>query len=109
MVGGTGIPSIQLAEVQLYEMELGIDNNQLTLDDLTISPNPNKGLFILNYSGEYPIEEVNIVNISGQVLYKETVNSLSEMVLDLSTETPGLYFVQIQNGKSTVTKKIIVQ
>ncbi len=108
--GGTGIPSIQLAEVQLYEMELGIGENLLTRDDFSISPNPNNGLFNLNYSGDNQIDEIHIVNLAGQVLKTSTVNDLiKNMEINISTEAPGLYFIQVKSGSSAVTKKIIIR
>ena len=108
--GGLGIPSIQLAEVQLYEMELGIGDNILTRDDFTITPNPNNGLFTLNYSGDYVIEEIRIVNLTGQVLKTSLVKGLMNNIeMNLSTEAQGLYFVQIKSGSSTITKKVIIR
>jgi len=63
--GGTGFPSIQVAEVQFYEIELGIGDNRLMSSDFKIVPNPNQGLFTLDYSGNQQIEELNIINITG--------------------------------------------
>lgn len=107
--GGTGFPSIQVAEVQLYEIELAVDDNQLTSSDFKVVPNPNQGLFTFNYSGNQQIEELNIINMTGQVIYRSRNDSLNDMSFDLRKEASGIYFIQVRAKNSTVTKKIIIQ
>lgn len=47
---GEGI--IQVAEVQLYEPLLGINDHVLMKDQFSVFPNSNNGVFTLNYTGK---------------------------------------------------------
>jgi hypothetical protein len=107
--GGIGIPSIQLAEVQLYEAELGVENNQFSGDDVTVYPNPNRGSFTIDYSGNATIDTVKITNISGQLIKIIDIISLSKLEdISLSHVVAGLYFVELTSNNQTYVKKIQV-
>ena len=108
--GGIGIPSIQVAEVQLYEAELGFENNQFSGDDIVLYPNPNNGSFTIKYSGYVPINDAKITNISGQLIKKINLNSLSDLEeITLPNVTSGVYFVHLSSNEETVVKKIQVK
>jgi|GEM_PF-1760112 len=86
--------------------EFGINSS------LSIFPNPSKGMVNIKLdnstSGDYTISVKNVV---GQVVYTETVNingSLNK-VLDLESADAGVYFINISNGTSEVSKKIIIE
>lgn len=108
--GGIGIPSIQLAEVQLYEAELGVENNQFSGDDVMIYPNPNTGSFTIKYSGDTTIDTVKVTNISGQLIKTIYLNNLGEIEdVRLPNVAEGLYFVQLTSNKQTIVKKVQVK
>jgi hypothetical protein len=104
-----GIPSIQLAEVQLYEAELGIEDNEFSNNDILIYPNPNTGSFTIKYSGNAAIDMITIHSISGQLI--KTIDLSIPNVLKevkLPNVATGLYFVQLTSNKQSVVKKIQV-
>lgn len=107
--GGIGIPSIQVAEVQLYEAELGIADSQFLSDDFMVYPNPSQGLFTLKYSGNASLNEARISTMTGQLLKKiDLTNFADSQEIALSNVTTGIYFVQITSNNKTVVKKIQV-
>lgn len=79
---------------------------------LSIFPNPSKGMVNIKLdnstSGDYTISVKNVV---GQVVYTETVNTSGSLnkVLDLESADAGVYFINISNGTSEVSKKIIIE
>jgi hypothetical protein len=79
---------------------------------LSIFPNPSKGMVNIKLdnstSGDYTISVKNVV---GQVMYTETltVNGSLNKVLDLESADAGVYFINISNGTSEVSKKIIIE
>jgi hypothetical protein len=107
--GGMGIPSIQLAEVQLYEAELGIEDNEFSNNDILIYPNPNTGSFTIKYSGNAAIDMITIHSISGQLI-KTIDHSIPNVLKEvkLPNVATGLYFVQFTSNKQSVVKKIQV-
>jgi hypothetical protein len=107
--GGTGIPSIQIAEVQLYEAELGVSDSQLLADDFMVYPNPNHGVFTLKYSGNANLNEARISTISGQLVEKiDLANFRDSQEIAIPNFAAGVYFIQISSRNKTVVKKIQV-
>ncbi len=103
--------SIQVAEVQLFESDtLGVHENELSIDELSIVPNPNSGSFLINYSGNVTIEKASITDVSGKLVkeIKFTSNDLERKV-QLESLNTGLYFVTVSNAKSRTTKKLIIK
>jgi len=71
-----------------------------------IFPNPTKGeLRIWNY--ELGIENVEIFDIYGRKQKSKIVNLKSEMVIDISHLTAGIYFVKVNTGNGTFVEKFI--
>ncbi|GEM_PF-1236948 len=87
--------------------------NDLTVDGVFFSPNPNDGQFVLNYTLQESGETlVQLYDINGrQVFVKSfsgTPGTYAEQI-NISEEPKGVYFLSvIQNGKS-FAKKVVVQ
>ena len=90
----------------------GVDSGTI-INMFTISPNPATGLVDLSLNlRQLTIVEIELNNILGQCLIKETIrNSASEMhhQLDLTGQNAGIYFVKITQGNYTVVKRIVKQ
>ncbi|MEM7084906.1 MAG: T9SS type A sorting domain-containing protein [Bacteroidota bacterium] len=107
--GGTGIPSIQVSETQLYEIELG--TNDTPLDHaISLYPNPNNGVFTLNYTGNEQLLSAVVMDFSGKILQEIELRSVSgpQKVL-LEPTSSGLYFVQIRTEYAVATKRILLK
>ena len=77
----------------------------MSMKESALYPNPTSGSFTIELDEE---SNINIFNILGQnILSLNNVSGNQQINLD---EAPkGLYFVQIQGGKQTETKKILVK
>jgi len=107
--GGTGFASIQVSETQLFEIELGMNDNQLE-NAISIAPNPNSGVFMLNYAGNESLQEAIIIDFSGKVLQQidlRKFNAQREILLEQASS--GLYFIQIRTEYAFVTKRIVLK
>jgi len=74
--------------------------------DIKIIPNPNNGRFTLLT----PLNSatINIYYINGQEVYSNK-NSNSSLVIDISDLSSGIYLIKIENKKSVLYDKIIVE
>ena len=81
------------------------DSDKLTLqDDLITYPNPTSGL--INVVAEnYIIDKLEVYNVLGERL-KLINTSDSQLQIDLSEYTSGVYFVKITSGEETTTQLI---
>ncbi|AWA28678.1 hypothetical protein HYN48_00470 [Flavobacterium magnum] len=81
---------------------LGTDNVVLD-DDISIYPNPTKGL--VNIKSDSEIKSVELFDVQGrQLLRKNNVETLN-----ISTYTSGVYFIKVATYKGFKTQKLIKQ
>lgn len=91
-----------------------IDNNALgcnnpeeiltlcTAADLTISPNPNNGMFSLQ---GIPTGTYRILNTSGQIIREGSMQN--DLLIDISREAQGVYFISITIDNVTLVRRVI--
>ena len=76
---------------------------------VNVYPNPNDGRFYLELIGFEGVQQLEVVDMSGQMVYSKSLNVhhayLDQVDLSLSA---GVYFVRVQNDKGVVSKKIVV-
>jgi hypothetical protein len=95
---------IQIAEVQLYEETLSVE--EFTLEqNLTLVPNPSHGVFKINTKKNSTIKNVIIYDVLGKVALT-VIDATVE--INTSTLSKGLYLVNIETTEGRVTKKLIV-
>ncbi|WP_051957458.1 T9SS type A sorting domain-containing protein [Altibacter lentus] len=75
---------------------------------ITLYPNPNNGLFTLEFLEETNATSFNITDIQGKVVYSENINSSLQILIDHSFKS-GLYFINIISDLSKNTIKFIVK
>jgi hypothetical protein len=88
-----------------------------TVSDLTgvgIYPNPTTGKFTVQYKGGFRNGDVKmtITNVTGQVVYSGShalSNGQMTKELDMSGQAKGVYFVELNTGTETITRKLVVQ
>ncbi|MEI6313050.1 MAG: T9SS type A sorting domain-containing protein [Bacteroidota bacterium] len=94
----------------------GTDNtsvNDIITDysNLNIAPNPVKNSMIVTFDSDNNNDIVyTITSISGQTVKTSTYNGVSgsnTIEIDAANLNPGTYFIRLQNGKSSITKKFV--
>lgn len=86
--------------------ESSIDKQSSTNTEITIFPNPNSGSFTISTTSGEDIQQVEIINLLGQVIYQE---SFQNSTINIPNGAKGTFFVRITTLTNTVVKKIIVQ
>lgn len=97
--GGVSVGSTVAVPVKLAA-SLGV--NDAEFSNASIYPNPSTGLFTIK--GIKNIKNVNIFDVTGKNIYSKRDTGL----VDLSNNSRGLYFMQIETERGSITKKIIV-
>jgi hypothetical protein len=93
-----------------------IANERLMVDGLksisdqafrwTIAPNPNDGKFVLQTTAQGNIQ-LSVFNLIGEELYHQQINS-PQTTIDLRALSNGVYMLNLNDGKSSVTKRLVV-
>ena len=104
---GFGIDNIQI-NLAVGQKEL-LDGEEL----FSIQPNPSNGQFNISFGnyaeGNY---QLRIVSTTGQLIKEQSLsisNSFEVRSIDLKSIEKGVYFVQIINGESIKTEKLIIK
>ena len=71
---------------------------------VNIYPNPTSGIIVIEAEG---VNILTITNSLGQVVSASSINGYS--VVDLSNQTKGIYFVELQSEGSTIVEKVVVK
>jgi hypothetical protein len=108
--------SINLALYQLPGSPcdtLGVGNPKLQnkTSALKISPNPNNGIFSIEYTPQRVSGMLYLYDIAGKEVYKAYVSPFSSIKnLNVSTLlTPGIYALRLVFGSNCLTGKVIIK
>ena len=89
-----------------YNSKLGV--SEKILDDLTIYPNPSKGIVNIKIKNNNKVLNISIYNIQGEQIKKEQISN-NKTSLDLQYLPKGLYLIKVSNDdKSFMSKRILI-
>lgn len=83
----------------------------LMTSKMNVYPNPTSGEMSIDFSG-MPAGNgvVDVVNITGQVVYSQEISTAGEGVIRIHPEIkPGVYFVRLWLGESLRTSRVLVK
>ncbi len=83
-------------------------------DSFSLAPNPSSGTFTLSFKANNNEDvNVNLFDIRGRLVesleYRNTSSLFSETITPTMALSSGLYLVQIKNGTSQTTKKLVIE
>nr|WP_321409030.1 autotransporter-associated beta strand repeat-containing protein [uncultured Carboxylicivirga sp.] len=79
-----------------------------TMGKVSIYPNPTKGIFNIELESNVLINSVEIIDLQGQVVKLSSEVQSSELSVDASTLSSGIYFVFIHTDKGLVKEKLLI-
>jgi len=86
---------------------LGVSENKILENQLRVYPNPNKGMFTLNYTGNTALEQLSVFDITGKLIKSKTLKGFDKnQMFDFTNLDKGMYFLKIQTENSTISKRI---
>ena len=86
-------------------------NTYKKVSNFDIFPNPSNGKFNIAFKGQINKEtKVEIVNNLGKSIFTKTLlNDSKSIIVDLSSQKKGIYFLTIKTESNNFTKSIIIQ
>ncbi len=112
--------SAELSDIAAKELEnigeeLEINSalpNNLSVQSLILSPNPNKGMFDLQFNlPDKGATTVDIYNSDGRNIYNYELSNFSgkfEDQVDISQNGTGAYYLKITQGNKQMIKKVVL-
>jgi len=84
--------------------------NELLAAEIELMPNPNTGRFVLNIPSHKDITNISIHNNLGELITQVQKSEIqSQMNLDVSHLSNGVYFVIIRSSENQISKRFIIQ
>ncbi|MCB0442817.1 MAG: T9SS type A sorting domain-containing protein, partial [Flavobacterium sp.] len=97
------LPNIIIPITIENSLEL-IENNFL---DVVVYPNPSTGIISINWKDNLETF-INVIDLQGRIILTKKIND-STTEINLNSFSEGIYLVSIQNEKTKVTKKIVLE
>jgi hypothetical protein len=84
--------------------------NQAQASLFNLTPNPTNGKFTLQFeTGIGETADVTVFDLSGRVVFEQTVSTRLPQPIDLGTPTLGMYVVNVRQGQAQQTLKMIIE
>ncbi|MFL5728252.1 MAG: polysaccharide deacetylase family protein [Cytophagaceae bacterium] len=84
-------------------------SSALSDQDIRINPVPSSGLIYISTENLLKDAEIVLFDAMGKEVYSmPDYNGSKNFLVDLSTQTPGVYFLKIRQGNALIIKKIIL-
>ena len=83
--------------------------NEVNGLDVGVYPNPsNDGIFTVEIAGVLLGNEVmEVTDLTGRVIFTQTLNGVQRQAVDLSGEAQGVYFVSVRGNKQTIHRRLL--
>ncbi len=99
--------------VQSTIVNIGLDENTATFQDLLVYPNPTKGLLIVEFqSGIDSKFDLSLMDSRGRQIINKTAlveKRKNRLELNLEDFEPGLYFLVLRNESGVWKRKVLVR
>lgn len=90
-----------------YGFELGIGDQALSSETLSVYPNPTQDQLFIQYQASVEAD-IRVFDVSGKmVLYSPDQQLSGAYSLDVSSLKDGIYFVRLNSGNGVATQKFI--
>lgn len=76
-------------------------------EDINITPNPNSGSFSVSIPENNTFTDLKVIDITGRIVYNQSI-SKSTLNISLNHLKAGIYFVEVSNEDSNLSKKVVV-
>jgi len=87
---------------------LGVNDNEKLLNEIYLYPNPTKDILNVSVPSEYGLpNSLTINNSLGQIINQKEVSAASDLSLNTSSLSKGVYFITIAKDTQTKTLQFI--
>ncbi len=84
-------------------------NDEISKNDFQLFPNPIQNYFTVVFPENLFFEKLIVKNTQGQTIFEEKTPNSNTFTVSCENLSPGLYFIEVSNEKTTLSQKIIVE
>jgi len=102
--------TLLIDKLEVFYKPMSVNESSAGDNTFNIFPNPANGVVSINSHNGQPYY-IELYNENGQKMYSEFFNTAGTFVnhLNLSALSKGFYYLKIQNGENSISKKLIIQ
>jgi hypothetical protein len=91
--------------------DITLDNDQYTLNEFKIWPNPSKDALNISFKPFRNMFKVNLYDVQGRIVFSETIPDRYNEGYTLSTTqySKGIYLLNISSGNQILNKTIVIE
>ena len=89
------------------DIDDAVPQNELA-KGISVYPNPTNGKLFIHNSGQKENMTITVLNSVGQVVYSNSFDQMTTASIDLSSQSSGVYSVQVKSEKEVTTKSIVI-
>lgn len=102
-VTDAGLKIFKNAALLLTGQSLGVKDNALASNSVSVSPNPTNGVVVVNSTDG--VKSITVFDTTG----KKILSASNTTTVNLSNQAKGIYLVQVQTENGSTTKKVVVE
>ena len=88
-------------------METTLSNNEFSINDFKIYPNPTRDIITITHPSSNSIENVEIFDMNGRLINAIKINSVEDLQIDFYNISSGTYFLKLKVNEQSFVKRII--
>jgi PKD repeat protein len=97
----------QTTSITCISFATSINSSNIS-NNITLSPNPSNGVFTIALNTTVDILEASVTNTLGQIVKTETAKNASQLTIDLSGMSKGIYYLTLTtSGRKNILKLIL--
>jgi co-chaperonin GroES (HSP10) len=86
---------------------VGINEIPNSNEQLIIYPNPTHSFFTINFSNDWNNAAIKVFNLTGQMIFEKQNQNGKQFSIDLSHQSAGIYFVEVQTATGIYRSKVV--
>ncbi len=102
-----GLPNMPNYKLGALNCNVGIENLSTENDGLNIFPNPTHSSFTINFSNDWNNAAIKVFNLTGQMIVEKQNQNGKQFSIDLSNQSAGIYFVEVQTATNIYRSKVV--
>ena len=91
----------------IVESCLGISNSNET--NFTVLPNPSSGIFNIQFQNEMFYDNIEVIDVAGKLCWNKQNFNGTNLVIDISQQAKGIYFLKLKKSENETIQKLIKQ
>jgi hypothetical protein len=86
-----------------------LGTEELEVRDLSIYPNPVSGQLNIAFDSDLTFEEITLYNNGGSIVMQKAVSGVSQLSIDMSIISEGVYFLEIRTDTGAIYRNKIIK